>query len=157
MELNILLKTLKHIDVENDDDCDTFQGAVVLDPINGMYLDDPIDVLDYASLYPNSMIASNISHDTKVDTQITTYKHLNDIENLDFSDMRIPLIFEDLELYLSENIIDTNEINQLLIDIPLRYQKYPLYDSIYIPEIKKRYIRYKNIYKIYNHTTGECH
>ena len=150
MEQNILLKTLKHIDVENDDDCDTYEGAVVLTPINGMYLDDPIDVLDYASLYPNSMIASNISHDMKVDTQITTYKHLNDVENLDFSNMRITLIFEDLELYLSENIIHINEINQLLIDIPLRYQKYPLYDSIYIPEIKKRYIRYKNIYKIYN-------
>lgn len=29
-----------------------------------MYLDTPVSVLDYGSLYPSSMIAENISHDT---------------------------------------------------------------------------------------------
>ena len=41
-----------------------FEGAIVLDPIPGIYVDAPISVLDYSSLYPSSMISENISHDT---------------------------------------------------------------------------------------------
>ena len=41
-----------------------YEGATVLDPKIGAYIDDPITVLDFASLYPSSMISSNISHDT---------------------------------------------------------------------------------------------
>ena len=43
---------------------DGYEGAIVLDPAPGMYLDEPVAVLDYASLYPSSMISENISHDT---------------------------------------------------------------------------------------------
>ena len=43
-----------------------FEGAIVLDPVPGIYIDKPISVLDYASLYPSSMISENISHDTIV-------------------------------------------------------------------------------------------
>jgi DNA polymerase elongation subunit (family B) len=43
-----------------------YEGAVVLDPEPGLYLDDPISVLDYASLYPNSIREMNISHETQV-------------------------------------------------------------------------------------------
>ena len=43
-----------------------YEGAVVLEPATGMYLEDPISVLDYASLYPASMISENLSHDTIV-------------------------------------------------------------------------------------------
>ena len=43
-----------------------YEGAIVLDPIPGIYVDAPISVLDYASLYPSSMISENISHDTIV-------------------------------------------------------------------------------------------
>ena len=43
-----------------------YEGAVVLDPKPGIYLDDPIAVLDYASLYPSSMISENLSPDSKV-------------------------------------------------------------------------------------------
>ena len=32
-----------------------FEGAIVLDPKPGIYSDDPITVVDYASLYPNSI------------------------------------------------------------------------------------------------------
>lgn len=45
---------------------DGYEGAIVLDPKVGMYLDDPVVVLDYASLYPSSMISENISHDCLV-------------------------------------------------------------------------------------------
>jgi DNA polymerase elongation subunit (family B) len=41
-----------------------YEGAIVLDPTPGIYLDDPVGVVDYASLYPSSIIEKNISHDT---------------------------------------------------------------------------------------------
>ncbi|GAX85144.1 hypothetical protein CEUSTIGMA_g12563.t1 [Chlamydomonas eustigma] len=44
----------------------TYEGAIVLEPQCGMYLDDPVTVLDYASLYPSSMISENLSHDCLV-------------------------------------------------------------------------------------------
>lgn len=43
-----------------------YEGAIVLHPKPGIYDDAPISVLDYASLYPSSMISENISHDTIV-------------------------------------------------------------------------------------------
>jgi DNA polymerase elongation subunit (family B) len=43
-----------------------YEGAVVLPPKIGMYLDTPVVVLDYNSLYPSNMIAFNISPDTLV-------------------------------------------------------------------------------------------
>lgn len=43
-----------------------YEGAIVLEPKTGMYLDEPVSVLDYNSLYPSSMISENISHDTLV-------------------------------------------------------------------------------------------
>lgn len=45
---------------------DGYEGAVVLEPKEGIYLDDPIVVFDYGSLYPSSMIARNLSHDCYV-------------------------------------------------------------------------------------------
>ena len=44
-----------------------YEGATVLEPQTGAYIDDPVVVLDFASLYPSSMISSNISHDTYVE------------------------------------------------------------------------------------------
>ena len=50
--------------VENDG---SYEGAICLKPKRGFYGDkDPIAVVDYASLYPSSMISENISHDSKV-------------------------------------------------------------------------------------------
>ena len=46
---------------------DGFEGAIVLDPKPGIYLEDPIAVLDYASLYPSSIIEKNISHETLIE------------------------------------------------------------------------------------------
>ena len=44
----------------------TYEGAIVLPPKIGMYLDQPIPVLDFNSLYPSNMIAYNLSPDTLV-------------------------------------------------------------------------------------------
>jgi len=43
---------------------DSYEGAEVLEPSPSIYLNEPISVLDYGSLYPSSMIGTNISHDT---------------------------------------------------------------------------------------------
>ena len=79
---------------------------------------------------------------------MTEYESLDQIMNLDFSDMRQQLTFKNLEKQLLKKY-DSEETNRLLYEISVRYQRYPLLDSIYIPEINKRYIRFKNIYKLY--------
>lgn len=45
---------------------ESYEGAVVLEPKTGLYLEEPVAVLDYSSLYPSSMISENISHDSIV-------------------------------------------------------------------------------------------
>lgn len=45
---------------------ESYEGAIVLEPQTGIYLDTPISVLDYASLYPSSMISENLSQDSIV-------------------------------------------------------------------------------------------
>ena len=43
-----------------------YEGAIVLPPKCDLYLDNPVACVDYASLYPSSMISENLSHDSKV-------------------------------------------------------------------------------------------
>lgn len=49
-----------------DEMSDSFEGAIVLEPKEGIYIDDPVSVMDYSSLYPSSMISENLSHDCLV-------------------------------------------------------------------------------------------
>ena len=46
-----------------------YEGAICLPPKRGFYSNKPTAVVDYASLYPSSMISENISHDSKVWTK----------------------------------------------------------------------------------------
>mgnify|MGYP006125414599 FL=1 len=62
-DYNIRVPTLKQFN-EDTDDNSGFEGAIVLNPMTGLYLEDPIAVLDYASLYPTSIQEKNLSHDT---------------------------------------------------------------------------------------------
>ena len=49
------------------DDTEGYEGAIVLDPLSGIYLDDePVAALDFSSLYPSSIISENLSHDSVV-------------------------------------------------------------------------------------------
>ena len=48
---------------------DGYEGAIVLEPKCDLYLDNPVACVDYASLYPSSMISENLSHDSKVWTK----------------------------------------------------------------------------------------
>ena len=49
---------------------DGYEGAIVLDPKCGLYLDKPIAVGDFASLYPSSMLSENLCPSSKVWTKI---------------------------------------------------------------------------------------
>ena len=66
----------------------SYEGAIVLPPKIGMYLDQPIPVLDFNSLYPSNMIAYNLSPDTLVyvKTFDTNGKKLDQkgVENKDY-------------------------------------------------------------------------
>ena len=48
---------------------DGYEGAIVLEPKCDLYLDNPVACVDYASLYPSSMMSENLSHDSKVWTR----------------------------------------------------------------------------------------
>jgi len=48
---------------------DTYEGAIVLEPKTGVYMD-PVSADDFSSLYPSSIISENISHDTLVNVKI---------------------------------------------------------------------------------------
>ena len=55
--------------IEKGSEDDGYEGAIVLPPKCDLYLDNPIACVDYASLYPSSMISENLSHDSKVWTK----------------------------------------------------------------------------------------
>ena len=74
MKKDYLIPVIKNYIV--DDDSDGYEGAIVLEPKEGIYLDEPIVVFDYGSLYPSSMICRNLSHDTYIIDD--KYKNLND-------------------------------------------------------------------------------
>jgi DNA polymerase elongation subunit (family B) len=63
MDREYLIPTIKSYR-ENMEELDNgYEGAVVLEPKEGIYLNEPIVVFDYGSLYPSSMISCNLSHD----------------------------------------------------------------------------------------------
>ncbi len=57
-ELNYVMPVVR----KGEEEDDGFEGAFVFKPIPGFYRN-PISVLDYASLYPRSMIDRNLSHE----------------------------------------------------------------------------------------------
>ena len=75
--------------VINDIDIDGYEGAIVLEPKEGIYLDEPIVVFDYGSLYPSSMISRNLSHDT----------YILDNKYLEIDDPNIEIITVNYDLY----------------------------------------------------------
>ena len=78
---NFIIPSIKY--EEDPEETEGYEGAIVLDPIPGIYVDAPISVMDYASLYPSSMISENISHDSIVlDPQ---YDNLPGIDYVDIT------------------------------------------------------------------------
>ena len=63
-ERGILIPVLPN--PNNNAVADSYEGAIVLDPVPGFYSQSPIGVADFASLYPSTIISENISHDSLV-------------------------------------------------------------------------------------------
>lgn len=83
-EEDFMIPTLSKYGTETEEEDDEgYEGAIVLPPKEGIYLDTPITVLDYASLYPSSMISENLSHDTYVLNP--KYDNLPGVEYLDIT------------------------------------------------------------------------
>lgn len=62
--LNMLIPVIKGFNESSlDEEGVGYEGAIVLPPRIGMYLEDPITVFDFSSLYPSSMIERDLSHD----------------------------------------------------------------------------------------------
>ena len=55
--------------IHKPDNDGSYEGAICLKPKRGLYVDDPVAVVDYSSLYPSCMISENISHDSEVWTK----------------------------------------------------------------------------------------
>jgi DNA polymerase elongation subunit (family B) len=72
------------VDENEPEDEEGYEGAIVLEPKTGIYTEDPVSVLDYASLYPSSMISENLSHDCLVERD-GKYDNLPGVEYLDVS------------------------------------------------------------------------
>jgi DNA polymerase elongation subunit (family B) len=55
--------------IEKSTSDEGYEGAIVLEPKSGLYLEDPVACVDYSSLYPSSMISENLCHSSKVWTK----------------------------------------------------------------------------------------
>ena len=79
----------------NENENTTYEGAIVLEPKIGIYTEDPISVMDYASLYPSSMIAENLCHSTycgcicheECEGKVCGYTKYNNIPGVDYRDI----------------------------------------------------------------------
>jgi DNA polymerase elongation subunit (family B) len=65
-ERDILIPVLQAPKQRGEGGEDSYEGAIVLDPVPGFYSQSPIGVCDFASLYPSTIVSENISHDSLV-------------------------------------------------------------------------------------------
>lgn len=89
--------------MEKKDSDDGYEGAIVLDPKCDLYLDNPVACVDFASLYPSSMISENLSQDSKVWTKEYDLKG-NLIQTLGEEDDEGNFIYDNLPDYEYVNI-----------------------------------------------------
>ena len=89
--------------IEKMESDDGYEGAIVLDPKCDLYLDNPVACVDYASLYPSSMMSENLSHDSKVWTKEYNLNGVLIAENGETDDNG-NFIYDDLPEYKYVNI-----------------------------------------------------
>ena len=82
-EDDYIIPTISKAWGEEEVDEEGYEGAIVLQPKEGIYLEHPVSVLDYASLYPSSMISENLSPDCYV--MDPKYDNLPGVRYLDIS------------------------------------------------------------------------
>jgi len=110
-EKNTRIPTLLNFN-EREESNDGFEGAIVLEPEPGIYLDDPVSVLDYASLYPSSIIEKNISHETFICTKEELENHPEKYEWLDINSKDIECIeYDDYNYELIGKTIHKTKAN----------------------------------------------
>ena len=134
-ECNIENYILRELEKEKSNS--SYEGAIVLPPKKGMYLEDPVAVLDYASLYPSSMIASNISHEVIVKTEFYKNGNLEEIEDINLQNMKDGIHFKFTDKYKQYEGFNVKEYEEEIKS----YNRYPLLDSIYIQSLKYRFIK----------------
>ena len=74
----------------------SYEGAICFPPKCGLYIDNPVAVVDYSSLYPSCMISENISHDSKVWTKEYDLKD-NKIKETGVINKKGEYIYDNLE------------------------------------------------------------
>uniref|UniRef100_A0A6C0BXL4 DNA-directed DNA polymerase n=1 Tax=viral metagenome TaxID=1070528 RepID=A0A6C0BXL4_9ZZZZ len=85
-------------DIDKGPGDEGYEGAIVLEPKCGLYLDNPVACLDYSSLYPSSMISENLSHDSKVWTkEYTLIGEL--IKEIGVKDKKGEFVYDNLDGY----------------------------------------------------------
>ena len=77
---------------------DGYEGAIVLEPKCGLYLDRPIAVGDFASLYPSSMLSENLCPSSKVWTKIYDLNN-NLVQDTGEKDSQNNYIYDNLPEY----------------------------------------------------------
>ena len=75
-----LINTLK----KQEETSEKYEGAIVLKPTTKIYIEDPVCVADFNSLYPSCMISENLSHDSLAGVY-NCYK-CKDIEKMESKD-----------------------------------------------------------------------
>ena len=154
-ELNYVIPKLKgpDRDLENEDEekeKEKYEGAIVFPPKKGIYYG-PTIVLDYASLYPSSMICYNVSHeclimDNNMEIDETKYK----IHTIDFfvqqpDGEKQKVICRFVEKLTGEKGIIPNILSELLQN---RANAKNLMKNAETETLKKIYDGLQNAYKI---------
>jgi DNA polymerase elongation subunit (family B) len=116
----------KHPDIlqleEELENSSGYEGAIVLVPKPGIYVDEPVSVLDYASLYPSSMISENISHDT-----IVLDKKYDNLPGYEYLDITYD-IFEEIKPGVKQKVGEKTS----------RFVQYPNGEKGMLPQILKK-------------------
>lgn len=82
MEDGFLIPVIKKSGNFNGDE-DSYEGAIVLDPKEGIYTTHPVSVLDFYALYPSAMCSEEISHERLLAKNDQTYKNLDGVAYVD--------------------------------------------------------------------------
>ena len=91
--------------INKSPDMSGYEGACVLKPYPDIYLEHPIAVLDYASLYPSSMISKNLSHECYcIDKQWLGDEGAEKIHKLGYTYSDI--VYDNFKLINKKKVID---------------------------------------------------
>ena len=127
-----LIKVLK----PDPNDKSSYEGAIVFTPKPGIYFE-PIAVNDYASLYPSSMIAENLSHDSLV--WVKVYDNEDNLLKV------INGALETIEEYEDGKLVKkTGELRYTDLDDynynEIKYDNFEKYDDSKHSNVDKKYI-----------------